>query len=127
MSTGNGSFQRYLALGLWVLIGALFLSLAHQWVSYSSSDKQFSEYLQSMIQRAALDHRQAMDVRTLVMSKAKELSIPIQGERVRITGQGDSLRTVIDYDAEIKIPLVDHVLYRMEFNHNFGYQAPRPY
>jgi hypothetical protein len=127
MSTSSGSFQRYLALGLWVLIGGLFLSLAVQWVSYSSSDKQLAEYVESMVQRAAIERRQARDVRTLVMSKAKQLSIPIEDEQLRITGQGDTLRTIIAWDAELKIPLVDHVLYRMEFNHNFGYQPPRPY
>jgi uncharacterized protein YajQ (UPF0234 family) len=80
-----------------------------------------------MVQRAAIERRQARDVRTLVMSKAKQLSIPIEDEQLRITGQGDTLRTIIAWDAELKIPLVDHVLYRMEFNHNFGYQPPRPY
>jgi hypothetical protein len=52
------------------------------------------------------------------MLKVAQLSIPAQNEQISVTGQGDTLRTVIAYDAEIKIPVVDRTLYRMEFSHN---------
>ena len=122
---GNGSIKRYVALCLWLLVAGMFFSVARQWIAFSSSDKQFTEYVQGVLQRALLDRRPAKDVRMLVLTKAAQLSIPVQQERISITGDGTTLRTVIAYDTEIKIPLVDRVLYRMEFSNNLSNKAPR--
>jgi hypothetical protein len=115
--------KSYTALGLWLLLACLFLSLGKQWIAFTSADRQLTEYADELVRQAALQHRPAKDIRTLVMMKVEQLSIQAQDDQISITGQGESLRTVIAYDAEIKIPVVDRVFYRMEFNHNLGVPA----
>jgi hypothetical protein len=125
VSARGGSVKRYVALFLWLLLAGMFLSVARQWVLFSSSDKQLTEYVQSLLQRAAVDRQSPKEVRMLVLMKAEQLSIPVQHERIDVTGQGETLRTNIAYDTEIKIPLLHRVLYRVQFNHNLSYRAPR--
>jgi len=117
------SVKKYIALFLWLMTAALFFSLAAQWIDFSSSDKKLTEYAQSILQRASLDRRPPIEVRNLVLSKATQLSIPLEQARLVISGQGDSLETNIAYHAEIKIPVLDQVLYRMEFQHHL---IPKP-
>jgi hypothetical protein len=109
--------KKYVALFLWLFAAAMFLSLAVQWIEFSSSDKQFTEYVQSALQRAALDRRPPTEVRNQVLVKAAQLSIPLEHGRLKVSGQGGSIETSFAYDAEIKIPVLDHVVYRMEFSH----------
>jgi hypothetical protein len=119
------SCKSYIALCWWLVVAFVFLSLGKQWVVFTSADKQLTEYADNLERQAALQHRPAKDIRTLVMMKAEQLSIPAQDDQITVTGQGETLRTIIAYDAEIRIPVVDRVLYRMEFNHNLGLPAPR--
>jgi hypothetical protein len=123
---GNGIFRSlksYTTLGLWLVLAFVFLSLGKQWIVFTSADKQLTEYVDNLERQAALQHRPAKEIRTLVMLKAEQLSIPAQDDQITVTGQGETLRTIIAYDAEIRLPVVDRVLYRMEFNHNFGLPA----
>jgi hypothetical protein len=120
-----GYLKSYMTLGFWLVIAFVFVSLGKQWVVLTTADKQLTEYVDNLESQAALQQRAAKDVRTLVVLKAEELSIPAQDDRITVTGQGETLRTNIAYDAEIRIPVVDRVLYRMEFNHHFGLPARR--
>jgi hypothetical protein len=123
---GNGIFRSlksYTTLGLWLVLAFVFLSLGKQWIVFTSADKQLTEYVDNLERQAALQHRPAKEIRTLVMLKAEQLSIHAQDDQITVTGQGETLRTIIAYDAEIRLPVVDRVLYRMEFNHNFGLPA----
>jgi hypothetical protein len=119
------SLKSYVTLGLWLIPAFVFLSLGKQWVVFTSADKQLTEYADNLERQGAIQHRPAKDIRMLVMMKAEQLSIPVQDDQITVTGQGETLRTIIAYDAEIRIPVVDRVLYRMEFNHNLGFSSPR--
>jgi hypothetical protein len=119
------SIKSYIALGLWLVLAFVFLSLGKQWIAFTSADKQLTDYVDTLERQAAIQHRPADDIRTLVLMKVQQLSIPAQEDQIRVTGQGESLRTIIAYDAELRIPVVDRVLYRMEFNHNLGLVALR--
>ena len=112
--------KRYIVLSSWLLVAGLFFSLAWQWIKFTSADRQFTEYVDSLLRRSVFDHRPAPQIRLLVRLKAEQLSIPVQNERINITGEGETLRTVITYDTEIKLPLTNRVLYRLEFSHNLG-------
>src|SRR4051812_17349392 len=114
----DGSPLRYVALALWVLLAAVFFSLAWQWIALTSSDKQLTEYTAMVIQRAFLQRRTAADIRALVLVKAEALSIPLAPEQIRFTEEGPSQQTIITYAGEIRLPLLNHVLYRKEFNHS---------
>ena len=121
----TGTTERYVALCLWLGITLVYFSVASQWITFSTYDKQFTEYVQHVIQGAASDHRPSREIRTLLLVKAEELSIPLPRNRIDITGEGDTLRTVIRYDTEIKVPLLNRVVYRMEFNHELTQKVPR--
>jgi hypothetical protein len=121
----TASPKRYVALGLWILLAAIFFSLAKQWIVYTSSDRQLTEYVESVLRKAAVDRRPTKDIRTLVMVKAEELSIQLQPDRISVTREGETVGTVIAYDAEIRVPIVNRVLYRLEFNHNLRNSFPR--
>jgi hypothetical protein len=108
----------YIALSLWLFVACIFFSLAWQWISFSNSDKELTEYVESLLRRSSIDHRPSHDIRTLVQLKAEQLSLPVQTEEISVTGQGESLQTTFAYGAEIKIPLLNRALYRMEFNHD---------
>jgi len=117
-STQPSPARRYIALCLWLVVILTFFSLAKQWIVLTSSDKEFTEYVESVLRRAAIDHRSAKEIRTLLLVKAEQLSIPVEGEHIDITGQGQTLGTVIAYDRELEIPLLGGGLYRMEFRHS---------
>jgi hypothetical protein len=121
--SSNVSTKRYIALIAWGVVAVVFVSLAEQWISSTSSDKQFTEYVQSTVRRAAMDRRSASAVRTLMLAKAEELSLPLQQDQISVTGEGERLRTSIAYDTDIKIPVIDRVFYRIEFRHVFSGQA----
>jgi hypothetical protein len=125
VSTQPSPARRYIALCLWLLVILTFFSLAKQWIVLTSSDKEFTEYVESVLRRAAIDRRSAKEIRTLLLVKAEQLSIPVADERIDITGQGQTLGTVIAYDREIEIPLLGGGLYRMEFRHSLT-AKPQP-
>ena len=117
------SLKSYIALGLWLVLAFIFLSLGKQWILFTSADKQLSDYLDTLQRQGALHQRAASDIRRLIVLKVQELSIPAQEDQISVTGQGESLRTIIAYNEEIRVPVVDRVLYRMEFSHNLGSPA----
>jgi len=110
---------------LWLVVVLMFFSLAKQWIVLTSSDKEFTEYVETVLRRAAIDHRPAKEIRSLLLVKAEQLSIPVSEERIDVRGQGQTLGTVIAYDREIKVPMFGGPLYRMEFRHNLSYEPQR--
>ncbi len=99
--------------------------MASQWIVLTSADRQFTEYVESMVRQAARAHWTDREIRSLVLMKADQLSIPLESEKISITGQGESLRTLITYDTKISVPFLDRVVYRMEFSHNFSNYTQR--
>lgn len=120
-----GSIERYISTSIWLFVAGVFFSLAGQWIIFSSDDRAFSEYTAGLLQRAAVDHRNNQEIRTLLLVKAEELSIPLRSDQIAIKRDRESIRTVIDYDTDIKIPIVNRVLYRMAFSHDLRYTASR--
>jgi hypothetical protein len=118
-------FHRYMWLTVWLFFAGLFFSVAGQWTNFTYADKQFTDYVDGLVHRAAIERKGPSELRTLVLLKADELSIPVHNEHISITGQGETLATLIDYDTEIRFPMVNRVLYRMEFTHNFHYRISR--
>ena len=124
-STQPSPARRHVTLCLWLVVVLMFFSLAKQWIVLTSSDKEFTEYVESVLRRAAIDHRPAKEIRALLLVKAEQLSIPVSEDRIDVRGQGQTLGTVIAYDREIKVPMLGGPLYRMEFRHNLSYEPQR--
>jgi hypothetical protein len=110
--------QRYVALFVWMLLGFLYFSLFGQWVTVSRRDKLFTEYIDHVIQVAANEQRPAKEVRALLLVKAEDLSLPVQGDAIQITGSGQTLRAAVHYKADISMPIVNQPVYRMRFDHD---------
>ena len=115
--------ERYLSLALWLVAASVFFSIASQWIIFSSYDRSFNDYVNSVVQRAAVEHRPTQEVRSLLLLKAEELSIPVRAEQINVRRDKDTLRTIINYGADVKIPVVHRVLYRMEFSHDVAHKA----
>src|SRR5262245_44120260 len=121
-SLSNTSSQRYIALSMWVIVFAIFSSLAWQWIALNSSDKELTEYVEGLIRRSAFDRRSPVEIRALVLMKAEQLSIPVHEQAVNVSGQGESLQTTFSYGTAISVPLLKRELYRMEFNHQVRFK-----
>jgi len=121
-SLSHTSSQRYIALSVWVVVFAIFSSLAWQWIALNSSDKELTEYVEGLVRRSAFDRRSAKEIRDLVLLKAEQLSIPMPEQAVNVSGQGESLQTTFTYDTVINVPILRHELYRMEFTHQVRFK-----
>ena len=118
--------RQYVALALWWVVAILFSSISWQWITYSSADKELTEYTQGLVSRSTFNRKGTREIRLLIQSKAEQLWIPLQSDQVLISRQGENLHVDIIYDEAIKTPFVNHELYRMEFIHSI-YSRVNPY
>ena len=100
------------------MVFLLYSSISWQWITYSSADKQLTEYAQGLVRRSVYDRKSTHEIRLLIQGKAEQLWIPLQPDQVLVSGQGEKLHVDIIYDEGIKTPIIHHELYRMEFVHN---------
>lgn len=112
--------QHYTALFLWIFLGFLHVSLISQWLTFSSRDRMFTEYMDQVMQVAANEQRPAGEVRALLLIKAEDLSLPVHGEEIDITGYGHMLKAAVHYKSDITMPIVNQSVYRMRFEHNLA-------
>jgi hypothetical protein len=103
---------------LWLLLAFLFVSLVGQWITINSRAKVFAEYIDQVIQVAANQQRPAKEVRALILIKAEDLSLPVQGNEVQINGYGRTLRATVRYKADITMPIVNQPVYRISLQHD---------
>src|SRR6267378_2885567 len=99
--------RHYLAMFAWVFLAFMYASLISQWLTVSRRDQMFTSYTDSVIQVAANEQRPAKEVRAMLLIKAEDLSLPVLGNGVQITGKGQSLRAAVHYTADISMPIVN--------------------
>lgn len=112
--------QNYVAMFLWVFLGFFYVSLISQWLTINSRDKLLTDYINSVIQVAANEQRSAKEVRALILIKAGDLLLPVQGDEIQINGSGQSLRAAVRYKADISMPIVNQPVYRLSFRHELS-------
>jgi len=117
--------QRYVAMFLWMFLGFLYVFLIGEWLTVSNRDKLFTEYIDHVIQVAANEQRPAKEVRTLILIKAGDLSLPVQEDEIQITGKGLALRAAVHYKVDISLPIVNQPVYRMRFDHDRALRPPQ--
>src|SRR5437763_651356 len=110
----------YVAMFTWLFLGFMYVSFISQWMAASIRDQPFTAYTDSVMQVAANEQRPAKDVRALLLIKAEDLSLPVQGNDVQITGKGQTLRAAVHYRAVISMPILNQPVYRMRFDHDLG-------
>ena len=110
--------QHYLAMLLWMFLCFIYVSLMSQWLTVNSRDQVLTEYIDHVIDIAANEHRSAKEVRAMILIKAGDLSLPVQGDGIQIDDNGQTLRAAVQYQADIRMPIVNLPVYRMRFQHD---------
>ena len=122
MANSAGANAKRIVLLLWVLVAFFYFYLSYDYIRVSTHDRQFEDYLQYVVQIAGTEHRPAKEVRTLLLVKAEELSLPIQGEDITILGGGESLNVTVGYDIDIDIPVLQRQIYTKHYEHKVKYR-----
>ena len=117
------SQARRLVLLFWVLVGFFYFWLSYDYIQVNMNDDDFGEYLQYVVQIAGDEFRPAQEIRALILVKADELSLPVQGDQITIRGSGKTLNVGVDYSVDIQIPVFDRGIYTKQFEHNIEYRA----
>ena len=122
MANSASANAKRIVLLLWVLVAFFYFYLSYDYIRVSTHDRQFEDYLQYVVQIAGTEHRPAKEVRALLLVKAEELSLPIQGEDITILGGGESLNVTVGYDIDIDIPVLQRQIYSKHYEHKVKYR-----
>lgn len=125
MGKGHSPNAKRLVLLVWLLVAFFYFYLSYDYIRVSMNDRRLGEYLQYVVQIAGNENRPAKEVRALILVKAEELGLPIQGEQITILGGGQSLQVSLDYDKDIQVPIFERGIYRKEFQHSVQYKPIR--
>ncbi len=112
--------QRSIAILMWTFLGFLYVCLISQWLTISSRDRLFTDYLDHSIQIAAIERHPVREVRDQLLMKATDLAVPIQTGEVDVTGIGKTLRAVVHYKVDISMPIINQPVYQMTFKHDLA-------
>jgi hypothetical protein len=121
--TNNNATSKRLVFLLWVLVALFYFYLSWDYVRVTSSDRQFAEYLHYVVQIAGLQQRPSKEIRSLLLVKAEQLSLPLKGNQITVSGSGDSLTVNVAYDVDIEIPVVQREIYTKRFEHRERYRS----
>ena len=122
MATATSVTAKRVVLLLWVLVAFFYFYLSYDYIRVTMSDRQFEDYLQYVVQIAGNEQRPAKEIRELLLVKAEELSLPVNGNGITVMGGGDSLNVGVNYDVDIDIPLIQRQIYTKHFVHTARYQ-----
>ena len=106
---------------LWLLLAIFYSYLASDYIQVVMRDGEFARYLQVSVQLVGAQGRTSRELRQLVMAKARELEIPIDPERVEISGERQTLRLNVGYEVDIAIPLISQAGYQKAFEHEVSF------
>jgi len=122
MPTVDGANTKRLALLLWVLVAFFYFYLSYDYIRVTMNDRQFTDYMQYVVQIAGSEQRPAKEIRELLLVKAEELALPVPGSGITVLGGGDSLNVGVNYAVDIDIPVIQRQIYTKHFEHNIKYQ-----
>ena len=125
MARSASAHAKRLVLFVWLLVSIFYFYLSYNYIRVTMNDKQFADYLRYVVQIAGNERRPAKEIRTLVLVKAEELSLPVRADQITVLGGGDSLNVTVNYDVDIEIPLLQGEIYSKKFEHVVKYAGPR--
>jgi hypothetical protein len=123
-STSKANAKR-LVLLFWILVLIFYFYLSYDYIRISSADTKFQDYLDHVVQLAGNDNRPSKETRALILVKADELGIPIQGDQITILGGGRTLNISLSYDVEVDFPIFRKGFYTKHFEHKVTYNSNR--
>src|SRR5437868_5024884 len=101
--------RRGLFLGVWVLVGLAYFFFVSGWIAVNMHDKTFTEYLSYVVDLAGREHRPPNEIRSLLLVKAESLDIPLRADQIHIKGEGRTLDTDVEYEADVRLPVLNRV------------------
>jgi hypothetical protein len=116
---------RRLILLAWILVIVVYVYLSYDYIRVQLDDHQLSTYLDYVVEEAGNHNRPAKEVRALILVKAEELNLPLNGKQIEITGERQNLKISLSYGVDIQMPGIQRVIYHQVFNHNVAYNLPR--
>ena len=116
---------RLVVLALWILLAYFYSSLAYEYIVASNKDKKLDEYIQYLVVLAGDDHRPTKEVRSLVVSKAEELQLPVRGDQVTVLGGGQTLKISVSFVVDINMPVLRRSIYKKVFQNEAAYRNIR--
>ena len=116
-----------LVLLSWLLVAVFYFYLSYDYIRASMNDRKFADYVRFVVQTAGNEDRPAKEIRTLILLKAQELSLPIRADQIGIRGSGQNLNVSIDYDIDIEVPLIQTQIYTKKFEHQVKWQPGKTF
>jgi hypothetical protein len=124
MAISNDPTGKRVVFLLWVLVAVFYFYLSYDYVRATSNDRQFANYLRYVVQIAGLQQRPSKEIRSLLLVKAEQLSLPLKGNQITVSGSGETLTVNVSYDVDIEIPLVRREIYSKKFEHRERFHSP---
>ena len=122
-----GPNTKRLVLLSWLLVAVFYFYLSYDYIRASMNDRKFADYVQFVVQTAGTENRPAREIRSLILLKAQELSLPIRGDQIGIRGSGQSLNVSIGYNVDIEIPLIQTQIYTKKFEHQVKWEPGKTF
>jgi hypothetical protein len=117
--------KRRLTLLLWIVVIILYVYLSYDYIHVRTSDGQLGSYLDYVVQEAGNSNRPPKEVRDLILVKAEELSLPLRGDQIKISGERQNMQVSLSYDVDIQFPFLQRVIYHKIFDHQASYHQAR--
>ena len=125
MALAQPSNVKRLVLLLWALVAFFYFYLSYDYIRVTMNDREFTEYLQHIVQIAGAERRPEKDVRELLLEKAGQLSLPLRRDQIAVRANLNSFDVAVNYAVDIEVPLIRREIYTKKFEHTVKYQAPR--
>lgn len=115
-----------LVLLCWSLVAVFYFSISFDYIRIEMNDDQFGDYMRSVVQLAGSERRTPREIRSLLLAKADELQIPLNGQQIRIGGAGSpDLKVALQYDINVDVLVFRRGFYSKHFEHTAIYRQPR--
>ena len=121
----TGPKTKRVVLLSWLLVAVFYFYLSYDYIRASMNDRKFADYVQFVVQSAGNENRPAREIRTLILLKAQELSLPVRGDQIGIHGSGQNLNVRVSYNVDVEVPLLQRQIYTKKFDHFARFQSPR--
>lgn len=118
----NRRRARRLVLLVWCLVAFFYFYLSYDYIRVTRNDDHFAEYLDHLLQLAGSQNRPPSEIRALLLERAVELGLPINGSQISIRDAGSNLQVAVSYDVDIDVPIFERGLYVKRFEHTAGYK-----
>jgi hypothetical protein len=125
MDKSSNLRTRRLVLIFWILFAFFYFWLSYDYIRVDRNDRALSDYLRFVVQVAGTEYRPTKEIKSLILLRAEELDLPVQGDQIMIAGDGHALKVAVDYAVDIQIPVFERGIYTKRYQHEVSYQTPR--